>query len=283
MSDNEEGEVWRAASMEVIHRVLVSGLAALDELARSRQAPYVLIAGSALGARRHAGPIPWDDDIDVCMERDAFSKFFTDVEHFPRGYAADTRSTDPMLGSDGKFYLHRTRLAAPYGDAHGFTPPRKDYAFIDVFCFYNASRHRVVRSIERALGWIVYIRPWAWRLASSRAPVGLRRRARCAIATVVPRGMAVVIERMLWRRSEQRDASLLGIGIGGVNGNAWYPRELVWPAATARFHELETPVPADLNAFLERTFGPDFMTPPEDVSDAAHGDFLTRASEDGDA
>ena len=50
-----------AAQMEI--------LADLDEACRKNGFEYFAEWGTLLGTVRHAGFIPWDDDMDICMKR----------------------------------------------------------------------------------------------------------------------------------------------------------------------------------------------------------------------
>lgn len=50
-------------------------LEAIDRVCRENGITYFLDSGTVLGARRHGGFIPWDDDIDLGMPRDDFERF----------------------------------------------------------------------------------------------------------------------------------------------------------------------------------------------------------------
>ena len=54
-------------------------LGEFDRVCRKLDIPYVVWAGTALGAVRHHGFIPWDDDVDVAMVRSDYERFIREA------------------------------------------------------------------------------------------------------------------------------------------------------------------------------------------------------------
>lgn len=70
----------------------------VDGLCRQHHLSYSLYAGTLLGAVRHQGFIPWDDDLDICMPRADYNRFlelWPQVEH--SGYILQNKENTPAF------------------------------------------------------------------------------------------------------------------------------------------------------------------------------------------
>src|SRR3954447_23034161 len=69
--NREEGET----PLRQCQLVMLRMLKIFDLLCRTHGIDYFLTGGSLIGAVRHNGFIPWDDDLDVGMTRENYEKF----------------------------------------------------------------------------------------------------------------------------------------------------------------------------------------------------------------
>ena len=83
---------------ELLRALQLTELRILEEVDRFCQKhgiKYALYSGTALGAIRHGGFIPWDDDIDIVMIRSEYDRFCTLFQQDPiEGYSIENIETD---------------------------------------------------------------------------------------------------------------------------------------------------------------------------------------------
>lgn len=139
------GVALQGKLLENLKEILLEILNDFDYVCGKYHLYYSLCGGSALGAVRHHGFIPWDDDIDVFMTRDSYEKFLTIFEkELGNKYTLHSPETTPELGMplaqlslNGTIY--RTHLA----------PERENPGvFLDIFILENVPNSIILRGIQ---------------------------------------------------------------------------------------------------------------------------------------
>ena len=125
--------------------VLLELLREFDRVCQKHQIKYMLFCGSALGAVRHKGFIPWDDDLDVAMLRSEYNRFLQvapaelDEKYFLQ---AEFTENWPMFFS--KLRKNNTTCLEKYYPKY----PHHQGIYIDIFPIDNASDNEIIRKIQ---------------------------------------------------------------------------------------------------------------------------------------
>ena len=99
LKEEIKGDFLIDSSRKKLCVVLLDLLFVFDEVCKRHNLQYFLFYGTLLGAVRHKGFIPWDDDIDVAMPREDYEAFLKLTNDFKPPYFLQTPYTDP-----GYFY-----------------------------------------------------------------------------------------------------------------------------------------------------------------------------------
>ena len=70
----------RKIGLEEQKKILIDMLKYIDEVCRKNKINYSLMYGSLIGAIRHNGIIPWDDDIDIGLVSEEYDKLMDALE-----------------------------------------------------------------------------------------------------------------------------------------------------------------------------------------------------------
>lgn len=94
--EEEDRTIRVSARVKRLWAVLLDLLVEFDRVCAKHGIKYVADGGTLLGAVRHGGFIPWDDDIDLIMKRSEYERLCSVAHEFKRPYFFQNKDTDLM-------------------------------------------------------------------------------------------------------------------------------------------------------------------------------------------
>ena len=130
-----------------LHKTLLVILKEIDRVARKNKIEYTLEGGTLLGAVRHGGFIPWDDDADVILTRDEYKKFYKackkdlDKKHF---FLQEYRTDPEYPWGYSKMRLNNTAIIQEKQEELNFHKG----IFVDIFIYDGVPDNMILRELH---------------------------------------------------------------------------------------------------------------------------------------
>ncbi len=234
---NPDGSALRRTQLELLEILKV-----LDSICKEHNIEWWLSSGTLLGAARHKGFIPWDDDIDIVMLRKDFKRF----DKIMRNYQSEEYVYHSMSTDIDYVYLF-SKFRKRHGDAGEEHRRSKFYKykgpFVDIFCIektnYFAARASSV--IYNNLQHLTSYVRWSWL-----------RRPLILLVNLLCLGIIVPILRLVGLINPSGEYHYtLGLGWGRHK----FFMKHTFPLGRAKFEAVEFPVPKDMDAYLSQVYG----------------------------
>ena len=234
----------------------------VDRICREQGINYIIDAGTLLGAVRHGGFIPWDDDIDIRMLRRDYDRFCEICKtQLDKKYFLQTYQTDP-----GYRWGYARILK------NGTTFIRQDHEeiksrngiFIDIFPNDNLP--------EDFLGYTfctyasLFCRKMLYSQVGKNHGKSMWKRAGFWLLDLFPKRWAYrMYEYMTNRYKELETKKVRCWGWGSPEETAGFCKEWMEDTCDIKFEDIIVRAPVKTHEFLVHSFGEDYMTPPPEA------------------
>ena len=276
-----------AALIRQVQLVQLGSLKKLDEICRRHGIRYWLAYGTLLGAVRHKGFIPWDDDLDVCIMREDYDKLCA-VPH--EEWGDDTILLTPDLDDERqdqmcpRIFVNHSQIQSEqdirwwrnWSDGKSWSTS----LMLDLFIFDYvpddaAAREEKFRRLYSRRRWEPY------KYVKQKAAIqknGLAPRLK-SYAKVLYGWCMRRLQKRPWARMWEKYTALSAscpdrAWIGTYSGDDpyFYRYDEVFPLEKMVFEDAEFPVPKCWEKMLIDMYGDYMQLPPEDKR--THIDFI---------
>lgn len=229
-------------------------LVEFDRVCRKLQIPYVLFAGTLLGAVRHQGFIPWDDDLDVMLLRQDYERFLREAES-----ALDTERFFlqkefsehwPMFFS--KLRLNGTACLEKY---HPKDKAHHQGVYIDIFPCDNGAKSVWGRKLQFCASRVVIAKALDARGYDTDS---FQKKLFIGLCRLLPPGPFLRLVR------KRRETGVVHSFLGGSSSfsRSVYSKSLFQQRIEVPFEGGRFPVPSDYDRLLTILYGDYMRLPP---------------------
>ncbi len=232
--------------------VMLEMVKELDRICKKYDIPYFLYGGTLLGAFRHNGFIPWDDDLDVAMLRNDYKRLAKVLpDELPEHMALQDNDNDKNYF----FFIPKLRDRRSFLAEANFDKVFKERGiFIDIF------------PLDRILPWAQKLRLQSLAYNFYRSGNGDEAAMRKVRAlTWLNRHISFPLLRGISKLSGTK-ALMCDLGVPFHNV---YDLEDIFPLTTHEFEGIQLPVPGNSHHMLQVMFG-DYMKLPDDLDNVYH-------------
>ena len=242
-------------------------LQTIDKICHKHNLVYFGIGGTALGAVRHEGFIPWDDDIDIGMPRVDYEKFLEIArEELPSEYHIQHFTTEKKT----PFYFtkirkNNTKFVEYYIKDHDI----HHGIFVDIFPFDNVPKNKIICRIHFRCCRILYqiflaksLKTTSQsRFAHKEGFKGYLRKMLHYFLFFIPK--VWIYHTLNWAVQLFNNQNADEISHIVRRRLRVFLKDLS-PITYLRFNSIEMPVPHNYDSYLKGQFGDYSTLPPED-------------------